>query len=59
MDIVHQEIRCVFATERNWMKPATMLNVDFNSLRVLRYVYENQSFSIAAEKLGVSQSVVS
>lgn len=41
------------------MKPATMLNVDFNSLRVLRYVYENQSFSIAAEKLGVSQSVVS
>lgn len=41
------------------MKPATMLNVDFQSLRVLRYVFENQSFSLAAEKLGVSQSVVS
>ncbi len=33
--------------------------IDFAALRVLRLVYEYQSFSIAAERLGMNQSMVS
>src|SRR5262245_35475791 len=40
-------------------KPADTLSIDFAALRVLRLVYNLQSFSKAAEALDVNQSTVS
>ncbi|SEP72316.1 LysR family transcriptional regulator [Thalassovita taeanensis] len=41
------------------MKPIDPLSVDFAALRVLRMVHAHQSFSRAADALGVTQSTIS